>query len=227
MAQKLKAVIFDLDGTLVNAYKAVERSMNYALTKAGFRKVSAYTIKRSVGWGDEQLIEGFVGKENAPRVLDIYRRHHLGSLKTGVKFLPGAERILKDLDRRGYILAIASNRPAKFTKIILNILKMGHYFDHVLCGDQIERPKPYPDILKLILKKYDLRANQALYVGDMTIDVKTGNSARVKTVAVLTGSSTRQEISALGPFKIILKISELTNIIEAMEYDPKKGNRNE
>ena len=217
MARKLKAVIFDLDGTLVDAYKAVERSMNYALTQAGFPKVSAHTIKRSVGWGDRQLIEGFVGQAHAPKVLDIYRRHHKGSLKTGVKFLRGAQKILKDLDRDGYILAIASNRPTRFTKIILKVLKMDGYFDYVLCADKISRPKPYPDILKYILKKYKLRREEALYVGDMTIDVKTGNSARVKTVAVLTGSSTRDEISALKPYRIIPRISLLENIIKQIE----------
>lgn len=217
MARKIKAVIFDLDGTLVNAYRAVERSMNYALVRSGFPKVSPYTIKRSVGWGDRHLIEGFVGREHAPRVLEIYREHHQQSLKTGVKFLPGAARLLKDLDRQGYLLAIASNRPTKFTRIILKILDIEHHFDHVLCADKIERPKPHPDILRLILKKYKLRTHEALYVGDMTIDVQTGNSARVKTVAVLTGSSTREEISALKPFKIIPRISGLTDIIKTIE----------
>ncbi len=220
---KIKAVIFDLDGTLVNAYKAVERSMNYALAKSGFPTVSAYTIKRSVGWGDRQLIEGFVGKKNAPRVLEIYRKHHTGSLKDGVTFLPGAKRLLETLGKRGYILAIATNRPERFTRIILKVLQIEKCFDYVLCGDKIKRPKPYPDMLKLILKKYGLIVHEALYVGDMTIDVKTGNSARVRTVAVLTGSSTREEIAALKPFEIIPRISQVTKIIRDLESNPKKG----
>ncbi len=216
MEKKIKAVIFDLDGTLVNAYKAVERSMNYALSKAGFPCVSAHTIKRSVGWGDKHLIEGFVGKKDAPCVLASYRRHHKESLKTGVTFLPGAEQILKYFYRNNYLLAIASNRPTPFTRIILKILKMENYFDYVLCGDKISHPKPHPDILRLILKKFKLHHREALYVGDMTIDVKTGNSARVKTVAVLTGSSTRAEIQALKPYKIIKRISQLRKIIEEL-----------
>lgn len=219
MGRNIKAVIFDLDGTLVNAYQAVERSMNYALVKSGFPKVSALTIKRAVGWGDRHLIEGFVGKENAARVLGIYRRHHKKSLKTGVKFLPGAQQLLKEFDERGFILAIASNRPTKFTRIILRVLNIEHHFDYVLCGDKIERPKPYPDILRLILKKYGLYCRQALYVGDMTIDVQTGKSAGVRTVAVLTGSSTRSQIEALKPFKIIKRISGLRKIMASENQD--------
>lgn len=225
MTKKLKAIIFDLDGTLVDAYKAVESSMNYALEQAGFPKVSAHTIKRSVGWGDRHLIEGFVGKEHAPRVLNVYRQHHKQSLKTGVEFLPGAQKVLKHLDRDGYILAIASNRPTRFTKSILKILKMDGHFDYVLCADKISRPKPYPDILRLILKKYKLQEHQALYVGDMTIDVKTGNSAGVRTVAVLTGSSTRQEIKALKPYKVISKMSLLRDIINKLNVETERKPR--
>jgi phosphoglycolate phosphatase len=217
MDRKLKAVIFDLDGTLVNAYQAVERSMNYALVQSGFKKVPALTIKRSVGWGDRQLIERFVGEEHAPRVLKIYRQHHKESLKTGVKFLAGAERLIKELRGRDYILAIATNRPQRFTRIILDVLNIEDHFDYVLCADKIERPKPHPDMLQAILKKYDLHTREALYVGDMTIDVQTGNSAGVKTVAVLTGSSTPKEISAMKPYKIIPRISHLHAIIRSLE----------
>src|SRR5206468_4299493 len=139
-------------GTLVNAYRAVYRSINFALGEFGFPPVSAHVIKRSVGWGDRHLIEGFVGKEKAPAVLKLYRRHHKDSLTTGVKFLPGAKTLLNDLKRNGYRLAIASNRPTKFTKIILKILGIDRCFDCVLCGDQVKRPKPYPDMLWQILK---------------------------------------------------------------------------
>lgn len=217
MAKKLKAVIFDLDGTLVNAYKAVEQSMNYALKRAGFPTVSAMTIKRSVGWGDKQLLEKFVGCEHAPKVLDIYRKHHKQSLKTGVKFLPGAKKLLDDLSQEGYILAIASNRPTRFSKIILDVLKIDAHFDYVLCADKTERPKPYPDMLQMILKKYKLTTDEALFVGDMTIDVQTGNSAGVRTAAVLTGSSTSQEISALKPYAMIPRLTHLKKIIKQIE----------
>ncbi|MBL8014528.1 MAG: HAD family hydrolase [Candidatus Omnitrophica bacterium] len=221
----IKAVIFDLDGTLVNAYKAVFQSINFALKSSGFPVVSAQTVKRSVGWGDRQLIEQFVGKAHAPQVLELYREHHKESLPKGVTFLPGAKKLLEDLDQQGYILAIATNRPERFTKIILDVLDIQSHFDYVLCADQIKRPKPYPDILKLILKKYQLSVHEALYVGDMTIDVQTGNSARVKTAAVLTGSSTSGEISVLKPFAIISRISHVKKLIQTIDSKQTKGRK--
>jgi phosphoglycolate phosphatase len=213
MSPKPKIIIFDLDGTLVNAYKAVFESINYAMTRSGFPRISAHVVKRSVGWGDRHLIQGFVGLEQAPAVLKIYRRHHKQALKTGVKFLPGAKTVIRRLKEQGYRLAIASNRPTRFTRIILKILGIEKSFDYVLCGDKIKRPKPHPDMLLKIIGRYKLSRKDALFVGDMTIDAKTGRAAGIKTVVVLTGSSTRAEIKVLKPFKIITKISRLMPII--------------
>jgi phosphoglycolate phosphatase len=215
MSSKFKMVIFDLDGTLVNAYKAVYSSINFALTKSGFAPVSAQIVKRSVGWGDRHLIEGFVGKESAPPVLKRYRRHHAQALKNGVTFLPGAKALIADLNRQGYLLAIATNRPKRFTKIILKDLGLARLFDYVLCGDEVKRPKPHPGMLLQILKKFHLSRQDALYVGDMTIDAETGRAAKVVTVAVLTGSSTEDEIKVYKPFRIIKKISQIREIIKA------------
>jgi phosphoglycolate phosphatase len=215
MSPTYKIIIFDLDGTLVNAYKAVYESINHALTKSGFPRVSAHVVKRSVGWGDKHLITGFVGDKAAPAAIKVYRRHHKKALQTGVKFLPGAKVLIDQLKREGYILAIASNRPTRFTKEILRILKIEKHFDYVLCGDRIKRPKPYPDMLLQILDKYKLERKDALFVGDMTIDAQTGRSAKVRTVVVLTGSSTRAEIRVFKPYKIIPRISHLISIINS------------
>jgi len=216
MKRKILLVIFDLDGTLVNAYKAVAESLNYSMKKSGFPLIDADTIKRSVGWGDRHLIEGFVGEERAQSVLEIYRKHHKASLKNGTRFLPGAFNILKWLRKEGCLLAIASNRPTRFSKIILRCLNIDRYFDIVLCADKLRRPKPYPDILLEILRRKKLNKGQAVYVGDMVIDAQTGRRAGVTTVIVTTGSSTPAEVRKEKPFAIIPNISRLRKIIQKL-----------
>src|SRR5580704_4349660 len=95
----IKLVIFDLDGTLVNAYPAVSRSVNHTLSSLGFAPRSHAEIKRSVGGGDRKLMGHFVGEKLAPRALAIYRPHHVQALKVkgAVKLLPGALGVLKFL----------------------------------------------------------------------------------------------------------------------------------
>lgn len=209
----IKVLIFDLDGTLVNAYKAVASSLNYAFKRAGFPPIDDAVIKRSVGWGDLHLIRRFVPNADVDKILQIYRRHHLYSLKTGTRFLPGARKLIDDLKKHGYKLAIASNRPTRFSLIILETLKVRGHFDIVLCADKVKRAKPAPDILLELLKRFNKKSSEVLYVGDMMIDIQTGKRAHVKTIAVSTGSCTLQELKSLKPFKVIKKISELRPIL--------------
>src|SRR5476651_1124289 len=89
---RFRAVVFDLDGTLVNAYQAVSQSVNYTFNVLGFASRSHADIKRSVGGGDRKLMIHFVGEKLADRAIAIYRPHHTKALevKGAVKLLPGA-----------------------------------------------------------------------------------------------------------------------------------------
>ena len=214
MNDKLKLVIFDLDGTLVDAYQGVASSLNYTLGQLNCAPVDDESIKRSVGWGDRHLVATFTAEDDVDKALSIFRQHHARALKEGTVFLPGAKQLLNKLKAKKYALAVASNRPARFTHIILKHLRLQQTFDYVLCGDKVAHPKPAPDILEQILKKFSLTPNEVLYVGDMTVDVETGNSAGVKTVAVVTGSSTKEELASLKPFKIIDQVSQVAQIVE-------------
>ena len=153
--------------------------------------------------------------------MSIYRQHHRHALKSGVKFLPYAKDLLHDLKSRGYLLAIASNRPTRFTQIILKVLNVTALFDMVLCADKLENPKPAPDILIKILEKFDLTTDQSLYVGDMIVDIQTGKSANVATVGVLTGSSDKKEIEEAQADWIIDDLSALGSILEKFSISTK------
>ncbi|MBF0490343.1 MAG: HAD family hydrolase [Candidatus Omnitrophica bacterium] len=206
-------MIFDLDGTLVNAYPAVVSSVNFTLQKLGFPKKTAYQIKRAVGWGDKQLVVQFVGEELAGEALQLYRQHHLKALETGVRFLPGSRALLKWCRAQGLMLAIASNRPLMFTKVILQGLGVEEMFDQVLCGDQVKKAKPYPDMLLSICRKCKIKKSETLFVGDMTIDLNCGARAGIRTVGVATGSNTKKELLELKPYKIIDSINQLKTLI--------------
>lgn len=209
----LKIVMFDLDGTLINAYPAVYRSVNATLEKFGYRKVSHATIKATVGWGDRHLVGTFVSNKDLDKALAFYRKHHALSLREDTRLLPGALAILKFLKAQGIKIAVASNRPTKFSLIAIRHLKIRDYFDFILCGDKVKKAKPAPDILLAILKKAGLKRVQALYVGDMGIDIKTGQRARVKTVAVATGSSTEAELLALKPMAVVSHVAGIKKFL--------------
>ena len=205
-------VIFDLDGTLVNAYTAIEKSINYTLKRVGYRKVSPARVRRSVGWGDVNFIRKFVDDDDAIRALRIYRRHHRRSLIRYSRLIPDTRKVLDALMRRGVALAIASNRPEKFTNILIDHLGIRRYFDVVRCGTNKDDIKPNPQLLLEVMRVLRAKKGQTLYVGDMVIDVQAAKNAGVKGIAVLGGSSSRAELQKARPYKIINKLAYIIPI---------------
>ena len=113
--------------------------------------------------------------------------------------LPGALALLRNLKAKGKLLAVASNRPAETASLLIKILEIEVYFDRVLTGEEVPEPKPAPDILIALLDYFQVSREEAVYIGDMDIDAETGAAAGVKTVIVVTGSSTREEVEAAKP----------------------------
>jgi HAD superfamily hydrolase (TIGR01549 family) len=213
MNSKIKLIIFDLDGTLIDAYNAIVDSFNFTMRNIGYPKQPFLTIKKAVGWGDGNLLRPFVGEEDLEKALLIYRDHHQKSLRTKSRLLPAAKKVLNYLKNKKYLLSVASNRPRRFSDIVLKHLRIYKYFDYILCGDQIKRPKPFPDIVKQIMKKFSVSNKETIYIGDMFVDIEAGKKAGVFTVAVLGGSSSRGEIIKAKPDLILKDVSGLLKIL--------------
>lgn len=207
-----KLYIFDLDGTLVDAYSAIEDSLNYARSKFGFSKVDYLDVKGKVGRGDKIFVETFFPKDNAKDALEIYRQHHKKSLVNFTKPMHGLVDLLSGLKKLGKIVTIASNRPSEYTKIILDALEISKYFDYVLCGDQVERMKPDPMILDVTIKKFGMTKQDAVFVGDMDIDMQTAQEACVDAIFIEGGSSTKEEVAKYKNKIIVSSLNQILNV---------------
>lgn len=213
MLKNIKVIIFDLDGTIVDAYAAIIDSFNYMMNRLHLPAVDPLTIRRAVGWGDKMLLSPFISKNIINKALDIYRPHHKVSLLKKSHLIYGARGILRYLKAKGYKLAVASNRPSEFSKILIKHLKIDNFFDFMLCADQLKKGKPDPEIILKIMDFFSVSRRQTVYVGDMTVDVQAAKRAKVKSVAVLTGSSSEEEIKKQKPNYLFQDIRYLRSIL--------------
>ncbi|MEM7816886.1 MAG: HAD family hydrolase [Candidatus Aenigmatarchaeota archaeon] len=206
-----KLYIFDLDGTLVDAYRAIEKSLNFTLKKLGYPTVSYSKVKRSVGKGDRPFIQTFFKNKDIDKALDIYRKNHKKTLLVYSKLTLGAKSLLFKLKQRNKIIAIASNRPHYFTNLILKKLGISKYIDGVWCADKVGLRKPHPKIINLILKEFKVKRDEAVYIGDMDIDLETAKRAKISAIFVKNGSS---PLSVVRKYKNKKVVSSIIDVIK-------------
>ena len=205
----LRAVLFDFDGTLADSYPAITASVNHVRAAHAQPPLSVDEVRRHVGRGLPHLLQNCVPGTDLDADSRLYREHHPSVLESGTVLLPGAADTLRELHRRGLALAVCSNKPKQFTETLVRLLGIAPFFAAVFGPQDVPRPKPAPDMLLHAIRTLGVAAADALYVGDMTVDIETARGAGVPVWVVPTGSDTRAALEAGKPDRIINSLLEI------------------
>jgi len=209
---KKKLSIFDFDGTLVDAYDSIYKTINFISEKLNYKKFEYEEVKRAVGKGDLQLVKTLF-KDKYKIAHSLYRENYLNFLENNVKVIDGVVDFLVELKKRNIKIAGATNR-AKFSlEKLLIITKLERYFDIVLCADDVSKPKPNPEIILKIINHFKFEKKEVFFVGDMDIDYETGKNAGIDTYIVLTGSSKKEDFEKYGSPLIFNNINEIKKFL--------------
>ena len=207
-----RAVLFDFDGTLGDSYPAITASVNYVRSLYGMPPLEEAEVRRHVGRGAPYLLEHTVPAGSIEANTAAYRAHHPSVLRSGTRLMPGAAEALRTLHERGLRLGVCSNKPVGFTKELLAYFKVDSCVDVVLGPEDVARPKPAPDMLLEALSRLRLTASEALYVGDMTVDIQTARAAGVTVWVVPMGSDELQSLRQARPDRILQNLDELRRL---------------
>ncbi|MFZ2197305.1 MAG: HAD-IA family hydrolase [Thermodesulfovibrionales bacterium] len=185
---KIKLIIFDLDGTLVNSIADITNALNYAVGPYGFEQLTVERTTGMVGEGVTRLIEKLVGQKAADlkdvvlkRFLEYYSEH-LTDLTVPY---PGVPETLEMLG--GYRKAVISNKREDLSRRLLENLGLSGYFEVIWGSDSVPEKKPSPAPVIEMLKKISCGRDEAVMVGDSNYDIEAGRAAGVRTVAVSYG----------------------------------------
>ncbi len=198
-----RAVIFDLDGTLLNTIADLAISTNYALRQCGFPEHEEEAYFHFVGNGITKLFERALPQdsrsgENVARMracfLEYYTQHNTDYTRP----YEGMEALLLALSSRGVKLAVASNKYQEGTEKLIRHFFPKIPFDSVLGQREGVPVKPAPDIVYEILSAAGVEKADALYVGDSDVDMCTARAAGVESVGVTWGFRSREELCCAG-----------------------------
>ncbi len=210
---KIRAVLFDFDGTLADSYPAIAASVNHVRSHHGLPPLPIDEVRRYVGRGPAYLIEHTVPVGDVAPNTARYKAHHPSVMKSGTHLFPGVAEALSALSQRGYHLAVCSNKPRAFTVELLDYFHIGDIFDLVVGPEDVPRPKPAPDMLKKALQRLKMPATAALYVGDMVVDIETARGANTAVWVVPTGSNDRATLEAGKPDRVLSSLGELADLL--------------
>lgn len=216
---KIKAVIFDLDGTLADSLESIAYCTNRALAKYGFSPFAVERYRYFVGDGAAELIRralisaGDAGLEYYDRVKAEYDILFAADCMYKVKPYEGITDLLHLLRERGIKTAVLSNKPHARTQDVIRELFGEGLFDAVQGQMETVRKKPSPDGVYAIAGQLGIDVKDILYIGDTNTDMQTGKSAGAFTVGVLWGFRERKELEENHADAIIAAPHELVEYL--------------
>ena len=216
----IKAVLFGLDGTLVNSLYDLADSGNYALEQFGFTPHETEKYKYFVGDGMPKLIERILPEnkrdgETHKKVLDCFMAHYRKHYADKTLAYNGINELLGELEALNLKLAVISNKAQEMaSEVVIKIL--GNKFS-IICGKREGYPaKPDPTLTLKIISELSVSPDECLFIGDSGMDMAVARNAGCIGIGVLWGFRQEEELKACGADYIANKPNEILDILKSI-----------
>lgn len=209
---KIKGIIFDLDGTLLNTIEDIGDSMNQVLQDMDLQPLTYDEYKLKVGGGFKKLVISILGnsdEEALKKLEDAYRENYLNKAKP----YENIEKLLEILVDRDIKIAINTNKNQEYTNRLIEAKLPKIEFLDMIGVDSRGYVKPDPRGAEILVEKMGINKREILYVGDSNIDIMTGKNAGLKTVGVDWGFRGERELKEYGADYIVYDPMEILDIL--------------
>ena len=209
MKNSKKLIIFDMDGTLVDSSLTIVNAINYVRSKLSLSPLKKELVLTKVN--DPELNPAIFFYETetfTPQQEEWFSEYYTNNHEKELQLYNGIEQLLKELKERGYLLAVATNAYRGSTLESLSHLNIVDYFTSIACYDDVGRGKPAPDMLEKNLEDTNIKANEAIFIGDSERDLMAANTLNMDYIMINWGFSDYKD--AIGSIeKLQEKILEL------------------
>jgi HAD superfamily hydrolase (TIGR01509 family) len=213
---RISAVLFDIDGTLMDSNYAHVAAWMYAFHSAGCG-VEAWRIHESIGMDSAKLLDRLVG-DQSDAVRDQAKDEHskrYAQMSDLLRAFDGARELLRAISARDVKVVLATSAPQDELERLRDLLDVEDAIETVTNAEDVETAKPAPDIVQVALEKSGSAASETIFVGDTVWDVRAAADAGVACVAVQSGGIHEQALRDAGAVAVFETIRELRADLEA------------
>jgi len=213
---KVKGILLDLDGTIVDSKEAYLEAVKTAFKMTGQRMVDAKIVTEIPKRLEQNLpIKDLLKGIDVQKFLDIYFVAYYQATSVKARPIPKISDTLKKLSEKAK-LALTTMRYVPKEKVASELEKFGlaKYFQYIITALDTHDPKPSPEALIKCAKQLNIQICECMVVGDSVADIKAGKNAGAKTVAVLSGIFSREELESEKPDLILESVNKLPDFLE-------------
>tara|TARA_Y100000310_G_scaffold305622_1_gene345930 strand:+ start:306 stop:1013 length:708 start_codon:yes stop_codon:yes gene_type:complete len=174
---ELKAVLFDLDGVIIDSFDAWHSVFNHVRKDFKLKEISKDDFRKN-NWGTsaEQDAKKYYKNKTTKEIEDIYKKLMLKNVHK-TKIMPDAKKVLKAIKKKKIKIGLVTNSFNNIVNKALKFHKIESYFDEVITSDDVEKPKPYPDSIIKLCNRLKIMPDESIYVGDTKTDYNAGKAA--------------------------------------------------
>jgi phosphoglycolate phosphatase len=208
---RVKLVIFDWDGTLMDSAAKIINCLLAAIGDVGLGSLDRHAVRQIIGLSLHDAFNTlFPGAslEQHRELVERYRLHFLTTDRTAMQLFPGVLKHLQELCGRGYLLAVATGKGRRGLDQVLTDTDTSHLFVATRCADEAPS-KPHPQMLLDILDQTGIEASESVMVGDTVFDLQMANQAGVHAVAVTYGMHDVTQLHAHDPLACLNSFPEV------------------
>ncbi len=206
--ERYDSIIFDLDGTLIDSFEAINDAFDAVFSRFEDRTISNVESNSYVGVPLEGLLGELFGKENQEEAIKIFRQRYNSVCFEKTTLIAGVKELLDYLKNKGKSLNVATNKTGDISRKLLGFLGVRHLFDHVLGVYDGLEGKPSPEMIFKISEKTGIPLNKSIFIGDSPIDIMAARNAGVHVFCVASGNHSYEELRSHKPDHLISSISE-------------------
>jgi HAD superfamily hydrolase (TIGR01509 family) len=221
LRKEIRGVIFDLDGTLIEAYEAIYLAMAEAFRYFNRPFYPYSDLKQHLKVDLEASLAPFFSQEEMHQAIPVIRKKYEEIYLEKTHFIDGARAILEGLHRKDLALAVATNKFGRFARGVLRHLGVSNFFRSILGAGDGVRNKPFPDMIRISLGEMNLPRENVVFIGDSVEDIETGKKAGVDVFSIPTGVHTKEELSQGHPKRVLRNLEELLTITNQPPFFPR------